>query len=102
VSANLALEHVENGTPPDLILSDVVMPGGLTGFELAYRLRERFPKIPIVLMTGYSSEIERARAEHLQVLHKPGLVAELESVLRAHLPAPPRAGTREPVTVHRH
>ena len=39
----------------DLLLSDVVMPGG-TGVELANELRERYPGLKVLLMSGYSDE----------------------------------------------
>jgi len=37
----------------DLLLADVVMPA-LTGVELAEKLRQRWPDLPVVLMTGYA------------------------------------------------
>ena len=39
----------------DLVLTDVVMPR-TTGKELADRIRERYPKLPVLFMTGYSGE----------------------------------------------
>ncbi len=41
-------------TPPDLVLSDVVLPG-VAGSELAARFRARWPNVPIVLMSGYAA-----------------------------------------------
>jgi two-component system cell cycle sensor histidine kinase/response regulator CckA len=40
---------------PDLVLTDLMMPG-LGGAELARRLRERWPALPILFMSGYSME----------------------------------------------
>lgn len=39
----------------DLLLSDMVMPGGMTGLELAERLRAEKPELRIILSSGYSS-----------------------------------------------
>jgi CheY-like chemotaxis protein len=43
----------------DLLISDIVMPG-LDGIELALRVSDDFPELPILLMTGYSAERQRA------------------------------------------
>ena len=39
-----ALALVENGAAPDLLFTDVVMPGGMNGRQLALKLRERWPQ----------------------------------------------------------
>ncbi|HVA87210.1 MAG TPA: ATP-binding protein, partial [Candidatus Saccharimonadales bacterium] len=38
--------------PPDLLLTDMVMPG-IGGMELAQALRQRWPELPVLLMSGY-------------------------------------------------
>jgi PAS domain S-box-containing protein len=40
-----------------LLLTDIVMPEGMSGFDLANRLRERNPKLRILFTSGYSSDI---------------------------------------------
>jgi two-component system, cell cycle sensor histidine kinase and response regulator CckA len=45
---------VPEGVRPDLLLTDVVMPG-MTGPEFAATLRERFPELRVVYMSGYAS-----------------------------------------------
>jgi two-component system, NtrC family, sensor kinase len=56
---------------PDVVLSDVAMPGALNGLALARRLRGLQPPVPIVLMTGFTGEIDAAHAEGFTVLAKP-------------------------------
>jgi CheY-like chemotaxis protein len=41
----------------DLLITDVVMPNGYTGVELARTLRHREPNLKVILMTGYSSDL---------------------------------------------
>jgi CheY-like chemotaxis protein len=50
-----ALELIERFGLPSLILTDVMMPG-MGGPELARRLHERWPMLPILFMSGYSAE----------------------------------------------
>jgi CheY-like chemotaxis protein len=50
-----ALELVHRHGKPDLVLTDLMMPG-IGGAELARRLKERWPALPILLMSGYSVE----------------------------------------------
>ncbi|MER3559244.1 MAG: hypothetical protein C4336_07205, partial [Armatimonadota bacterium] len=40
---------------PDLVLTNVLMPGNLTGLDLLKELRARYPNLPVVMMTAYGS-----------------------------------------------
>ena len=40
----------------DLLLTDIVMPGQLQGTTLAKELRQRWPDLPVIFMSGYASE----------------------------------------------
>ena len=77
-SAKEALERLAAGDRPRLVFSDVVMPGGITGIELARKLRDRFPELPILLTTGYSEQV--SQTEGFPVLQKP---YELKSLAAA-------------------
>ena len=70
---------------PDLVLSDVVMPGPMNGLELARRLRSRDPDLAIVLATGYSASAKEAIDDGFSVLSKPYNIARLNAVLDAAL-----------------
>ena len=50
-----ALELVDRHGPPQLVLTDLMMPG-IGGAELARRLKERWPALPVIFMSGYSAE----------------------------------------------
>jgi PAS domain S-box-containing protein len=54
-----AIARIDSATIPiDLVLSDIVMPGGEGGLELAEQLDKRVPPTPIVFMSGYNNSIE--------------------------------------------
>jgi CheY-like chemotaxis protein/anti-sigma regulatory factor (Ser/Thr protein kinase) len=64
-----ALEKVLAGDF-DLVFSDVVMPG-LSGVQLAERIEEERPGLPVVLATGFSEELLGAHAGRFTVVAKP-------------------------------
>jgi PAS domain S-box-containing protein len=49
----------------DLLLTDMVMPGGLTGRELAERLMAQIPGLKVIFMSGYSGEAVKADSDFL-------------------------------------
>jgi PAS domain S-box-containing protein len=65
-----------------LVFSDVVMPGGMSGVELARKIRQRFPELPILLTTGFSEGVAAARDE-FPVLSKPYRMEQLADSLKA-------------------
>jgi len=65
----------------DMVLSDIHMPGKMTGIDLALRLRSTLPHLPVVLVTGYASEIDRAKQAQIPVLAKPFDVEVLEGLI---------------------
>jgi signal transduction histidine kinase/ActR/RegA family two-component response regulator len=65
-----ALRLAEGGARFDIVFSDVVMPG-MTGLELAEKLKQRRPKLPIILTTGYSDRITAAGSQGFPVVRKP-------------------------------
>ena len=52
-SAKEALSLLEDDVPVDLMLTDIVMPGGMDGRDLARNAREQYPNLPIMFMSGY-------------------------------------------------
>jgi PAS domain S-box-containing protein len=52
-----AVALFENGFRPNLLLSDVIMAGGMNGRELAERLREQYPALRVLYMSGYTSGV---------------------------------------------
>jgi PAS domain S-box-containing protein len=68
-SAAEALEKCKSEAP-DLVFSDVVMPG-ISGVELAKRMSEECPETPVLLATGYSDELLGDDARQFKVVSKP-------------------------------
>lgn len=72
----------------DLVFSDQVMPGGMSGLDLAEKLRDSFPDLPVVLTSGYSADLigrDKVDGLGLKVLRKPYQQAQLAQVLREAL-----------------
>ena len=75
------LRFLERDTRFEAVLSDLVMPGGMNGLDLAGTVRERWPAIPILLATGYSDPVEHAAQEGFPILSKPYHPAELRRLI---------------------
>jgi CheY-like chemotaxis protein len=51
-----ALELVSSGAAVDLLLTDMVLPGGIGGRELAERSRQRMPNLAVLFISGYAAD----------------------------------------------
>jgi len=81
-SAAEALARLADGEKVDAVFSDVVMPGGISGVELAAVLRFSYPHLAVVLATGYSEQLARGGApEGVETLTKPYHPDELAAAL---------------------
>ena len=86
-SAQDGLDLIEREGDIDVVFSDILMPGGLTGLELAKLVRRRHPRVVVLLTTGYSSSAQNAVREGFEVLQKPYDLVALERALLAALKA---------------
>ena len=78
-----ALKLDEAGERLDLVFSDIVMPGGMSGLDLAARLREHRPDLPVVLATGYSHAVEAGAGKSFTIIQKPFTAAKIAAAVRA-------------------
>jgi two-component system cell cycle sensor histidine kinase/response regulator CckA len=78
------------GDRVDLVLTDIMMPGGMTGLDLVARLRVRRPGLKAIFMSGYRSESNAeaiALDEGINYLSKPYRPAALVRLVRERLDA---------------
>jgi PAS domain S-box-containing protein len=69
-----------------LLLTDVIMPSGISGLELAERFQAERPGLKVIIATGYSDEISVRGIPSkpgIQFLHKPFGIPELATAIRA-------------------
>jgi PAS domain S-box-containing protein len=88
-SGDEALAHVEAAGPPQLLLTDVVMPG-MSGPVLAERLRRSHRDMPVAYMSGYAGDVishHGVREDQAILIEKPFTAAELLKTVRAALSA---------------
>jgi len=86
----LALEAASFEAPPDMLISDVVMPG-MSGIELAIRLQHKYPLCKVLLFSGQAAtanllEVSRKQGYEFDVLLKPVHPSEFLAKVRAFSP----------------
>jgi CheY-like chemotaxis protein len=80
-----AIAILDGGADVDLLFTDVMMPGGISGFELVARARAMRPGIKVLLTTGYAAETDRIADIRDLVLKKPYKKQQLAETLRQAL-----------------
>ncbi|UEM10552.1 response regulator [Bradyrhizobium barranii subsp. barranii] len=90
-SGAAALGALADGRAVDLVFSDIMMPGGMNGVELAREIKRRRSDIPVLLTSGYSeAAVQDAELAGLQILPKPYHIDELAAALSAAKSEPGR------------
>ncbi|SIT35410.1 Integral membrane sensor hybrid histidine kinase [Paraburkholderia ribeironis] len=85
--------------PFDVVLSDIHMPGAMNGIDLAEAVLAFDTRLPVILVTGYAEELDRARHVDVRVLSKPFDIRLLEQMLEAIQHDLAQSGT-DPATTH--
>ncbi|GGI18194.1 hybrid sensor histidine kinase/response regulator [Oxalicibacterium faecigallinarum] len=84
-SAEQAIDLLTARTDINILFSDVMMPDGMDGIQLAHWVRERHPHIRIVLASGYARPALQAQSQNGEQFHfinKPYQLSDLAKVLR--------------------
>jgi CheY-like chemotaxis protein len=79
--AEAALGALANDRAVDVVLSDIMMPGGVSGLELAREISRRHPTLPIILTTGYVEAAARMKDGEFLLLLKPYSLEALADAL---------------------
>jgi CheY-like chemotaxis protein len=80
-SADAALGALADSRTVDVVLSDVMMPGGVTGLELAREIRRRYSDLPVILTTGYVESLSDMGDGEFGLLLKPYTLEGLAAAL---------------------
>jgi CheY-like chemotaxis protein len=88
-----ALDILGSGATPDLLFTDIVMPGGINGFQLAEKAKALRPAIGVLYTSGFVSPLSDT-VYHGNLLRKPYRSAQLLEAVGAALHRREGAGNR--------
>lgn len=79
-----ALKRLESNRGIALLFSDVVMPGGINGYELAEQALDRYPGLKVLLVSGFTERASNTNHKRLQknILDKPYNKTDLARAIR--------------------
>jgi signal transduction histidine kinase/ActR/RegA family two-component response regulator len=77
-----ALALLLSGQRFDAVFSDIIMPGGMSGLDLARKVRQHFPGLPILLSSGYARATGEVYREGFDIIAKPYSADSLAEALR--------------------
>ena len=80
-TAAAALDALARDRAINMVLSDIMMPGGVSGLELAREIKRRYPAIPVTLTTGNAEATAGMREAEFTVLLKPYSLEALAEAL---------------------
>jgi signal transduction histidine kinase len=98
-SAAAALKRLKGRKAFDLLFSDVVMPGGVNGVQLAHLALQERPELRVLLTSGYVGDEAASWANEFPMIDKPylgpALAAKIRAVLDAEAPAAAQPRARQ-------
>lgn len=92
----MTIIRTHNG-PVDLLLTDMTMPGGLDGLDIAKEVLANFPCCPVIIMSGYSKvypDSAHPMCSNFTFLAKPFSLATMLKVIRSSINGEERADAK--------
>jgi PAS domain S-box-containing protein len=80
-NARNALDWLRLGGKPAILFTDLVLPGGMSGRELAVAARRILPSLPVLITTGYDEGVLLPHNQAIAILHKPYTRRSLEAAM---------------------
>jgi PAS domain S-box-containing protein len=80
-----AVDLLAKGLQVDLVFTDLVMPGGMSGYEVARHVQDSYPGTRVLLTSGYAEDLmhgDKLAANNLKLLRKPYRQAALAEAVR--------------------
>ena len=87
-SAREALDQLARDSDFQLLFTDILMPGGMNGVALAQAVRRDYPRLSVLLTTGFADEAIDEGARSYELIRKPYRRADLNERIRAVLDRP--------------
>jgi CheY-like chemotaxis protein len=83
IDASSAITEMERPDPIALLLTDILLPGGMTGFDLARQVRRRWPDLPILFMSGFADPtlVPDDFGTNTKLLRKPFRLGQLSDAI---------------------
>jgi PAS domain S-box-containing protein len=84
-SGPAAMERMKADPAIDLVFSDIMMAGGMSGYDLAAWVLANYPSVKMLLTSGFSDELSKREAKahtELKVLRKPYAIGDLSHALQ--------------------
>ena len=88
-----ALALLVRGEPMDVLFSDIVMPGGISGIDLAFASHRLRPGMPVLLTTGYAGAETGGEDHGFEVMAKPYDQSAVVRRIAELIAAAPRGAT---------
>ena len=86
--ADSGFEYLEShASEVTMVISDILMPGRLDGYQLAHLVFLRWPELPVLLTSGFSGAQTHQLPANTSFLGKPWSYQQIEDAVRARLPA---------------
>src|SRR4029077_8698981 len=83
-----ALAVVDRDPEIGLLFTDILMPGGMNGFELAAEIRRRRPRIAILMTSGFPGSFSPGACDDFDIIRKPFTKSELGAAFLQVLSSP--------------